>query len=195
MKVAEKKKVNKAVGVVVDPTYFNEIPLADIMEAIEGFGYLVVDEEHNRWSGFWCGREGQAMFDILSKETGSRTTRTSCFPGTRCLPGGTRFWLMWPETLNKGQELRFLSLLERLWLKSEIRRQGDGSGHHAISGQQRSAAQRIWALGVSSRQRNAFHCRPIWVCQARRFQNCPGPGRRAGCGIAGKKLNPPGRKL
>ena len=26
MKVAEKKKVNKAVGVVVDPTYFNEIP-------------------------------------------------------------------------------------------------------------------------------------------------------------------------
>ena len=30
---------------------------------------------------------------------------------------------MWPETLNRGQELRFLSLLERLWLKSEIRRQ------------------------------------------------------------------------
>ena len=32
---------------------------------------------------------------------------------------------MWPETLNRGQELRFLSLLERLWLKSKIRRQGD----------------------------------------------------------------------
>jgi hypothetical protein len=30
----------------------------------------VVDEEHNCWSGFLCGREGQAMFDILSKETG-----------------------------------------------------------------------------------------------------------------------------
>ena len=30
---------------------------------------------------------------------------------------------MGPETLNRGQELRFLSLLERLWLKSEIRRQ------------------------------------------------------------------------
>jgi len=30
---------------------------------------------------------------------------------------------MWPETLNRGQELRFLSLLERLRLKSEIRRQ------------------------------------------------------------------------
>ena len=30
---------------------------------------------------------------------------------------------MWPETLKRGQELRFLSLLERLWLKSEIRRQ------------------------------------------------------------------------
>ena len=70
MKVAEKKKVNKAVGVVVAPTYFNEIPLADIMGAIENHGYLVVDEEHNRWSGFLCGREGQAMFDILSKETG-----------------------------------------------------------------------------------------------------------------------------
>jgi hypothetical protein len=70
MKVEEKKKVNKAVGVVMDPTYFNEIPLAEIMGAIEGFGYLVVDEEHNRRSGSLCGREGQAMFDILSKETG-----------------------------------------------------------------------------------------------------------------------------
>jgi len=70
MKVAEKKKINTAVGVVVDPTYFNEIPLADIMEAIEGFGYLVVDEEHSSWSGFLCGREGQALFHILSKETG-----------------------------------------------------------------------------------------------------------------------------
>ena len=70
MKVAEKKNVNKAVRVVMDPTYFNEIPLADIMEAIEGHGYLVVDEEHNPWSDFLCGREGQAMFDILSKETG-----------------------------------------------------------------------------------------------------------------------------
>jgi hypothetical protein len=28
---------------------------------------------------------------------------------------------MWPETLNRGQELRFLSLLERLLLKSEWR--------------------------------------------------------------------------
>jgi hypothetical protein len=70
MKVAEKKKVNKAVGVIVDPTYFSEIPLAGIMDAIENHGYLVVDEEHNRWSGFLCGREGQAMFDILSRETG-----------------------------------------------------------------------------------------------------------------------------
>jgi len=70
MKAAEKKKVNKAVVVVVDPIYFNEIPLPNIMEAIEGLGYLVVNEEHNRWSGFLCGREGQAMFDILSKETG-----------------------------------------------------------------------------------------------------------------------------
>jgi len=32
---------------------------------------------------------------------------------------------MWPETLNRGQAQRFLSLLERLWLKSEIRRHGD----------------------------------------------------------------------
>ena len=70
MKVSEKKQINKDVGVVVDPTYFNEIPLADIMGAIENHGYLVVDEEHKRWSGFLCGREGQAMFDILSRETG-----------------------------------------------------------------------------------------------------------------------------
>ena len=46
---------------------------------------------------------------------------------------------MWPETLNRGQELRFLSLLERLWLKSEIRRQtmeADTTQFQASNGKQ-----------------------------------------------------------
>ena len=42
------------------------------VSSMQNFGYLVVDEEHNRWSGFLCGREGQAMFDILSKEAGKQ---------------------------------------------------------------------------------------------------------------------------
>jgi hypothetical protein len=46
---------------------------------------------------------------------------------------------MWPETLNRGQDLRFLSLLERLWLKSEIRRQtmeADTTQFQATNGKQ-----------------------------------------------------------
>ena len=46
---------------------------------------------------------------------------------------------MWPETLNRGQELRFLSLLERLLLKSEIRRQtmeADTTQFQATNGKQ-----------------------------------------------------------
>ena len=46
---------------------------------------------------------------------------------------------MWPETLNRGQERRFLSLLERLLLKSEIRRQtmeADTTQFQATNGKQ-----------------------------------------------------------
>ncbi len=46
---------------------------------------------------------------------------------------------MWLETLNRGQELRFLSLLERLVLKSEIRRQtmeADTTQFQATNGKQ-----------------------------------------------------------
>jgi len=70
MKVAEKRAVNRAIDKIVSPIYFNEIPLSPIFEAIESFGYLVVDEEHQPWSGFLCGREGTAMFDLFSKEKG-----------------------------------------------------------------------------------------------------------------------------
>ena len=151
MKVAEKKRSIRLSALSWTPLTSTRFPWLH-HGAIENHGYLVVDEEHNRWSGFLCGREGQAMFDILSKETGKLDNSNLRPPGTRWLPGDTRFWLMWPETLNRGQELRFLSLLEHLLLKSEIRRQDDGSGHHAISGHQWQTAQRVWAVGVSDRQ-------------------------------------------
>ncbi len=70
MKTTERKKVNRAIGEVVKPIYFEAIPLQDLFDTIESFGYLVVDEEHNPWTGFLCGAEGTVCFDILDKDTG-----------------------------------------------------------------------------------------------------------------------------
>jgi hypothetical protein len=59
---------------------------------------------------------------------------------------------MWPETLNRGQELWFLSLLERLLLKSEIRRQtmeADTTLFQASNGQQPRGFGR-WGFQIGS---------------------------------------------
>jgi hypothetical protein len=59
---------------------------------------------------------------------------------------------MWSETLNRGQELRFLSLLECLWLKSEIRRQtmeADTTQFQASNGRQPRGFGR-WGFQIGS---------------------------------------------
>ena len=61
---------------------------------------------------------------------------------------------MWPETLNRGQELRFLSLLERLWLKSEIRRQtmeADTTQFQATNGKQPGGFGR-WGFQIGNEE-------------------------------------------
>jgi hypothetical protein len=65
MVAAERKSINKDIGKLLKPNmYFNEIPLDDLMDICSHHGYIVVDEEGNRWSGFICGREGTAYFDL-----------------------------------------------------------------------------------------------------------------------------------
>ena len=61
---------------------------------------------------------------------------------------------MWPEALNRGQELRFLSLLERLLLKSEIRRQtmeADTTQFQVTNGKQPRGFGR-WGFQIGNRK-------------------------------------------
>jgi hypothetical protein len=65
MVAKEKRAINKDIGKILQPNvYLNEIPLDDLMDVCSHHGYLVVDEEGNRWSGFLCGREGMVYFDL-----------------------------------------------------------------------------------------------------------------------------------
>jgi hypothetical protein len=67
MNMREKNKINRDLGKVLKPIYFDQIPLGDIFDTIKSHGYVVVDEAGEPWSGFICGREGRATFDIVSQ--------------------------------------------------------------------------------------------------------------------------------
>jgi hypothetical protein len=67
MVTKQRKAINKEIGKFLKPIYFPQIPLDALFDIIETHGFLVVDEEGNRWSGFLCGREGIVYFDIVSK--------------------------------------------------------------------------------------------------------------------------------
>jgi hypothetical protein len=63
----EKNKINRDMGLILKPIYFDQIPLGAIFDAIRKHGYVVVDEAGEPWNGFICGREGRATFDIVSQ--------------------------------------------------------------------------------------------------------------------------------
>ena len=65
----EKNKINREIGKVVKPIYFDEIPLGQMFDIIKDHGYQVVDEAGEPWSGFLCGREGTFWADIMSLTT------------------------------------------------------------------------------------------------------------------------------
>ena len=67
MVIKEKNKINRALEPVLAPIYFTQIPLEAIFDTIKKHGYVVVDEAGEPWTGFICGREGRATFDIVSQ--------------------------------------------------------------------------------------------------------------------------------
>ena len=66
MVTKQRKAINREIGVLLKPIYFDQIPLDDLMDVIKKHGFLVVDEAGDPWQGFLCGREGNAVFDIIS---------------------------------------------------------------------------------------------------------------------------------
>lgn len=66
MVTKQRKSINREIGSLLKPIYFDQIPLGDLDTIIRKHGFMVVDEEGSPWSGFLCGREGTAVFDIHS---------------------------------------------------------------------------------------------------------------------------------
>ena len=60
-----KRQAQKELGIVLKPTYFSEIPIQDIQDALERYGVYMVDEEGSIWSGFLMGDDSQADFDLM----------------------------------------------------------------------------------------------------------------------------------
>lgn len=61
---ALRKSLQKAVAEVLKPTFFTQIPISDIDQALRANGCLLVQEDGTPWSGFLTGREGRAQLDI-----------------------------------------------------------------------------------------------------------------------------------
>ena len=61
---AVKRKVQKAVQRVLEPTYFKKIPLGDLFSALRSLEVHLIDEDGTEWSGMLLGRDGRASFDL-----------------------------------------------------------------------------------------------------------------------------------
>lgn len=62
-----KKKINNAIHKITKPTYFSQIPLGDVFQALNHFGIIALQEDQTEWSGFLCGgvdKTEQVYFDL-----------------------------------------------------------------------------------------------------------------------------------
>ena len=97
---------------------------------------------------------------------------------------------MWPETLNRGQELRFLSLLEHLLLKSEIRRQtmeADTTQFQATNG---NSPEGLGGGGFRSAMKSISLSADTAIPK-KRLSKLPRPGAKSGLWYCRTKNWPP----
>lgn len=66
MKIVRKLKslASRKVQYVLEPTYFSQIPLEDISQALKECGLVLLQEDNTEWAGWLCGEEGRATFSI-----------------------------------------------------------------------------------------------------------------------------------
>lgn len=56
--------IQKEIRNILKPTYFDDIPLSPLFDALKKHGLIVVQEDGMPWSGLLCGRDGDADFDL-----------------------------------------------------------------------------------------------------------------------------------
>jgi len=67
MDAKTRKIAGKAVYNVLKPTYFTEIPINIIGDALKENGIVMLQEDNTEWSGIFCGEQGQCII-ILADE-------------------------------------------------------------------------------------------------------------------------------
>lgn len=59
-----RRSMNKAIAKILKPTYFKEIPLEKIDDALRSHGFALVQEDSTLFSGWLTGNNGHDLFDV-----------------------------------------------------------------------------------------------------------------------------------
>lgn len=59
-----KKEVNSDLGKICSGKYYDEIPLGEILEALEKNNVIALQEDGTPWEGILCGERAQTQIDI-----------------------------------------------------------------------------------------------------------------------------------
>ena len=62
-----RNRINKGFSARI-ASYENEVPMSTIMEVVAEHGGMCVDEAGDKWSGFFCGADGQASIEVKFQE-------------------------------------------------------------------------------------------------------------------------------
>lgn len=68
MKAHERRKISNALHPITS-TYHDYIPLQSVIDILNSFGYLLLQEDNTPWSGLLCGREANTIFTIGKLDT------------------------------------------------------------------------------------------------------------------------------
>ncbi len=74
IKTKEANKVTRDLH-PVNTTYHEAVPIDEISRILLNHGLVLLQEDHRKWSGFFCGSEGRATFELAldgSEDTSSQ---------------------------------------------------------------------------------------------------------------------------
>lgn len=62
-------KLNKILSTILKPTFFQDIPLNEIAEALKSAGVVMVQEDGTEWQGMLLGSRSRSQFEIAPLES------------------------------------------------------------------------------------------------------------------------------
>lgn len=68
LKPSTRRVLNKCLASILEPVYFKQIPMREIIGMLDENGYVLVQEDNTPWAGILIGCEGRARFNIVIKD-------------------------------------------------------------------------------------------------------------------------------